>query len=69
MIKDFEQYKKKHLDFWNLTKVDNPLIGFTVGAGSDSWSYWQDNRAVSALLSKEQIFPEDIRAEDFVDDQ
>jgi hypothetical protein len=69
VINDFEQYKKKHLDFWNLTNVDTPLIGFTVGSGSDSWSYWQDNKAVSALLSKKQIFPEDIRPEDFVDDQ
>jgi len=69
MSVDFEQYKKKHLDFWNLTEVEHPLIGFTVGAGSDSWSYWQDNKAVSAILSKKQIFPEDLRPEDFVDDQ
>jgi hypothetical protein len=69
MSLDVQQYKKKHLDFWNLTEVQSPLIGFTVGTGSDSWSYWQDNKAVSALLSKEEIFPQDISPEDFVYDQ
>lgn len=69
MSLDVEQYKKKHLDFWNLTEVQSPLIGFTVGTGSDSWSYWQDNKAVRNLLSKKQIFPQDIIPEDFVADQ
>ena len=69
MIKDFEQYKKRHLDFWTLAEVKQPLVGFTIGAGLDSWSYWQDNKAARALLEKKQIFAEDINPKDFVYDQ
>lgn len=69
MIKDFEHYKKQHRDFWTLAEVKQPLVGFAIGAGLDSWSYWQDNKAARALLNKQQIFAEDINPEDFVDDQ
>jgi hypothetical protein len=66
---DFEQYKKQHLDFWTLAEVKQPLVGFAIGAGLDSWSYWQDNKAAQELLNKQQILPEDINPKDFVDDQ
>jgi hypothetical protein len=69
MIKDFEAYKKQHMDFWNLAEVRQPLIGFTIGTGLDSWSYWQDNKAARKLLDKNQIFAGDINPKDFVDDQ
>jgi hypothetical protein len=69
MIKDFGQYKNRHRDFWALAEVKQPLVGFTIGAGLDSWSYWQDNKAARALLEKKQIFAEDINPKDFVDDQ
>jgi hypothetical protein len=69
MIKDFNEYKKRHLAFWGLSEVERPLIGFTIGAGLDSWSYWQYNKAAWALLNRERILPEDINPADFVEDQ
>ncbi len=64
-----DNYKEKHLKFWSLEKVDSPLIGFTVGTGLDSWSYWQDNKAAQSLLKLDEISPEDIAPSDFVEDQ
>lgn len=64
-----DNYKEKHLKFWSLEKVDSPLIGFTVGTGQDSWSYWQDNKAAQSLLMLEEISPGNIRPSDFVEDQ
>jgi len=66
---DFEPVRKKHLSFWRREVTDRPLIGFTIGAGLDSWSYWQDNKAARALLGKERIEPQDIEPESFVEDQ
>jgi hypothetical protein len=57
------------MSFWNLEKVGRPLIGFTIGAGLDSWSYWQYNNAAQALLNREIVSPEDINPDDFIDDQ
>lgn len=62
-------YKEKHLRFWSLEKVNGPLIGFTVGTGFDSWSYWQDNKAAQSLLQLEEISPADIIPSDFIEDQ
>lgn len=62
-------YKEKHLMFWSFEKVKRPLIGFTVGLGQDSWSYWQDNKAAQALLSLNEILPENISPVDFIEDQ
>lgn len=72
LIMNYKQsdiYKEKHLMFWSLEKVKRPLIGFTVGLGQDSWSYWQDNRAAQALLSLNEISPENISPADFIEDQ
>ena len=69
MIKNFQAYKKRHMAFWQLDEVDSPLVGFTVGAGSDSWSYWQDNEAAQVLFRKEEINVDDIHPEAFVEDQ
>lgn len=69
MTRNFEKYKKRHRDFWGLTDVKQPLVGFTIGAGLDSWSYWQDNKAAQNLLNRKQILAEDINPEDFIEDQ
>lgn len=68
-MNDINRYKECHMAFWNLEKVDRPLIGFTIGAGLDSWSYWQYNNAAQALLNREIILPEEINPNDFIDDQ
>jgi len=69
MVRDFEEYKKRHLSFWELQEIDRPLIGFTLGMGLDSWSYWQYNQATRALLNQGKISPQDIHPEAFVEDQ
>lgn len=69
MIKDYQQYKNRHLAFWSLENVDHPLVGFTLGAGLDSWSYWQYNRATQTLFKRSVILPENINVNDFVEDQ
>ena len=69
MSDNFEQYKKRHRDFWELADVKHPLVGFAIGAGLDSWSYWQDNKATQNLLNRKRILAEDINPEDFVEDQ
>jgi hypothetical protein len=69
MKRDFDQYKKRHLAFWELSDVESPLIGFTIGTGLDLWSYWQDNAAARALLQQGKILAERIQPEDFVADQ
>lgn len=69
MQKDYEQYKERHLSFWSMNEVKNPLIAFTVGAGLDSWSYWQYNKAAQSLLNRGEIKPDDINPVDFVEDQ
>jgi hypothetical protein len=66
---EIEEYKKRHLAFWELTEVDRPLLGFAIGAGLDAWSYWQDNKAARALLNRGKIVPTDINPSDFVEDQ
>ena len=69
MLKDIEQYKERHLEFWSLQNVKSPLIGFTLGAGLDSWSYWHYNKAALSLLTGGEIVPDDIHPIDFVEDQ
>ena len=69
MKRDFREYKKRHLAFWEMSEVDRPLIGFTIGAGLDSWSYWQSNKAVRGLLNRDQVLARDINPADFVEDQ
>ena len=69
MERDFSEYKKRHLAFWSLQDVKSPLLGFTIGAGQDSWSYWQYNSAAQKLMSKKIILPEDIDPKDFVKEQ
>ena len=69
MYQDINEYKQRHLAFWNLSKVNCPLAGFTIGAGLDVWSYWQYNKAAQALLNREKISAEDINPEDFIKDQ
>jgi len=66
---DIQRYKEMHQAFWNLAEVNRPLIGFAIGAGQDSWSYWQYNRAAQALLNRDNITPDDIQPEDFIEDQ
>ena len=68
-MRNFEIYKKRHLAFWNRSESGLPLTGFTVGAGTDSWSYWQYNRAAQTLFQKKTIIPGDIDPAGFVDDQ
>ena len=69
MIIDYQQYKDRHLAFWALQNVEHPLVGFTIGAGLDSWSYWQYNRAAQTLFERSVILPENINVNDFVEDQ
>jgi hypothetical protein len=69
MSRDYAKYKERHIAFWEMQEVDNPLIGSAIGAGLDSWSYWQYNKAAQALLSKGHIVPDDINPIDFVEDQ
>jgi hypothetical protein len=69
MKRDFQQFKERHLAFWSLQDVQHPLVGFTIGAGLDSWSYWQYNKAAQALFNQEKILPRDINPIDFVADQ
>jgi hypothetical protein len=69
MTLEIKEYKKRHLAFWELLEVDRPLLGFAIGAGSDSWSYWQDNKAARALLNRGKIEPTDIYPANFVEDQ
>jgi len=64
-----EEYRNKHLKFWSLENVTSPLLGFTIGAGIDSWSYWQNNSAAKILFSKSKIYPGDLNPSDFVTDQ
>jgi hypothetical protein len=52
-----------------LENAQRPLIGFTIGAGLDTWSYWQYNKAAQALLNRETISPQDIDPTDFIEDQ
>jgi hypothetical protein len=66
---DVKEYKERHLAFWSLLNVPRPLLGFTLGAGFDSWSYWQYNEAAQALFNREKISPEDINPAKFVEDQ
>ena len=68
-MRDFEIYKKRHLAFWEMSESGSPLMGFTVGAGMDSWSYWQYNRAAQKLFELKSIAPGDIEPAGFVDDQ
>jgi len=63
------EYKKRHQAFWSLQDVKSPLLGFTIGAGLDSWSYWQYNSAAQKLMKKQNIFPKDINPNDFVEEQ
>jgi uroporphyrinogen-III decarboxylase len=69
MYHDINEYKQRHLTFWDLSKVNRPLVGFTIGAGLDVWSYWQYNKATRALLNRENIPVEEINPEDFIKDQ
>lgn len=69
MKSDIAKYKEKHLAFWELSNVNKPMVGFTVGAGADAWSYWQDNKAAVKLFQKEEILPEDIKPAEFIEDQ
>ncbi|MEJ2616394.1 MAG: uroporphyrinogen decarboxylase family protein [Ignavibacteriaceae bacterium] len=69
MIKDFQKYKERHLAFWALEDVKHPLIGFTIGAGPDAWSYWHYNKATQSLLNRGEISPDNINPNDFVEDQ
>ncbi len=69
MLRSLEEYKERHLAFWSLADMERPLIGFTIGAGLDSWSYWQYNRGAQALLNRDTISPDDIHPQDFIDDQ
>ncbi len=69
MRRDIESYKKRHMAFWSMAETERPLIGFAIGAGMDAWSYWQYNKAARALFNRKNIIPEDIRPEDFVEDQ
>ncbi len=66
---DFNEYKKRHLAFWELSEVEHPLVGFTIGAGLDPWSYWQYNKAARALFNRGKVSSEDINPVNFVEDQ
>jgi hypothetical protein len=66
---DYKEYTERHLAFWSLEDTKRPLIGFTIGAGVDSWSYWKYNKAAQKIFNKKSIFPEDISPQDYVDDQ
>ena len=59
---------QKHRKFW-ARENDRPLVGFTIGAGTDSWSYWRDNQATAALWGKAEIQPQDLDPAAFVEDQ
>ncbi len=69
MERDFTEYKERHQAFWSLQDVKSPLLGFTIGAGLDSWSYWQYNSATQKLMKQKNILPEDINPNDFVEEQ
>jgi hypothetical protein len=69
MIQDFETYKKRHMAFWQMAESHSPLLGFTIGGGLDSWSYWQYNTAAQTLFKHETISTEHINPADFVEDQ
>jgi hypothetical protein len=65
----FNTLKQRHLDFWEKKEVAYPLVGFTIGIGIDSWSYWRDNAALEQVWGKGRIDPEDLDPEAFVEDQ
>jgi len=65
MIKNYEDYRQKHLAFWEMTGTNSLLTGITVGVGVDSWSYWQYNKAAQNLFKQETISAEDINPYDF----
>ena len=68
-MNDINEYRSRHLAFWNMEDTQRPLLGFTVGAGADSWSYWKYNKAAEKIFQNQNILPEYISPEDFVDDQ
>ena len=69
MNRDINEYKERHLAFWSLQDVASPLIGFTIGAGLDSWSYWKYNKAALELMNKQNIVPDDIDPIKFIAEQ
>ncbi len=69
MGRSFDELKQRHLDFWERKEVAFPLTGFTIGIGTDSWSYWRDNTALNHVWGKGRIEPEDLNPVDYVEDQ
>jgi hypothetical protein len=69
MNHDIDEYRRRHLAFWNLKAVEQPLVGFTIGVGVNAWSYWQYNKATVKLLNRRSIVADDLNPADFVDDQ
>ena len=60
---------EKHRLFWERYEVKCPLVGFTVGAGPDAWSYWATNPGAAALWSRDEILPEHVGPRAFVEGQ
>lgn len=66
---DILEYKERHMAFWSLEESARPLVGFTVGAGSDSWSYWKYNNAAKELYKNQVVTPANLSPQNFVDGQ
>jgi len=60
---------EKHRLFWGRYEVKCPLVGFTVGAGPDAWSYWATNPGAAALWNRNEILPEHVDPRAFADGQ
>lgn len=60
---------ERHRLFWERGDVSTPLIIFTVGVGSDAWSYWAGNPGAAFLWNREEVLPEHIKPREFVDSQ
>jgi hypothetical protein len=60
---------ERHRLFWERGEVSSPLVGFTVGAGPDAWSYWATNPGAAALWNRDEILPEHVDPRAFVDGQ
>jgi hypothetical protein len=60
---------ERHRLFWERGEASSPLVGFTVGAGPDAWSYWATNPGAAALWNRDEILPEHVDPRAFVDGQ
>jgi hypothetical protein len=59
-----EEKIDRYLRFWRRRPADRPLVGFSVGG----WFPLQSYRAMQKLRGKPALVPDDLHAEEFLDD-